>query len=74
MNEPLSPSAFQWLLTLLTGGLSVAWLVYDALNLLRARALDTTDAIVRDQRVGYVVGIVSGLLGVIGCLRFHDLL
>ena len=30
------------------------------------------DPLVRDRRFGYAMGIVIGLIGVVGCLRFHD--
>lgn len=69
--EIMSPTAFKWFLTLLTGGLAGAWLVYDAINLIRTRHLDRSDAVVRDRRFGYVMGIVIGVVGVVGCLRFH---
>jgi hypothetical protein len=73
MNELMSPTAFKWFLTFLTGGLAGAWLVYDSINLIRARKLDRSDAVVRDKHFGYVMGIVIALVGVIGTLRFHDI-
>lgn len=72
MNELMSPTAFKWFLTFLTGGLAGAWVIYDSINLVRTRKLDRSDAVVRDKHFGYVMGIVIGLVGVIGTLRFHD--
>lgn len=72
MNELVSPTAFKWFLTILTGGLAGAWLVYDTINLIRFRNLDRGDAVVRDRQFGYLMGIVIGVIGVLGCLRFHD--
>jgi len=72
MNEVMSPVAFKWLLTALTGVLASAWLVYDTINLIRTRNADRGDAVVRDKHFGYVIGILIGIVGVLGCLRFHD--
>jgi hypothetical protein len=72
MNELMSASAFKWFLTILTGGLAGAWFIYDSINLIRTRNLDRNDAVVRDKHFGYVMGILIGVVGVIGCLRFHD--
>jgi len=50
MNAAIvSQTAFEWFVTILTGGLAGGWLVYDVINLI-------------------------GLVGVVGCLRFHDVM
>jgi hypothetical protein len=72
MTELMSPTAFKWFLTILTGGLAGFWVFYDSYNLFRTRKLDRNDPIVRDRHFGYFIGIVIGVLGVLGCLRFHD--
>jgi hypothetical protein len=72
MNELMSPNAFRWFLTFLTGGLAGAWLIYDTINLIRTRKLDRTDPVVRDRHFGYVMGIIIGFVGVLGTLRYHD--
>jgi hypothetical protein len=72
MNDLMSPSAFKWFITFLTGGLAGTWLIYDSINLIRTRKLDRTDPVVRDKHFGYLMGIVIGAVGVIGCLRFHN--
>jgi ABC-type nickel/cobalt efflux system permease component RcnA len=72
MNDVMSPVAFKWLLTALTGVLATAWLIYDTRNLIVTRNADRTDAVVRDKHFGYVIGILIGIVGVLGCLRFHD--
>jgi len=71
MNELMSATAFKWFLTILTGGLAGAWFVYDSINLIRTRNLDRTDAVIRDRHFGYVMGIIIGVIGVLGCLKFH---
>ena len=72
MNELMSPIAFKWFLTILTGGLAGAWFFYDLYSLIRIRNADKSDPIVRDKIFGYLIGIAIGVVGVLGCLRFHD--
>lgn len=71
MNEIVSYNAFRWILTGLTGGLATTWLVYDTFNLIRIRRADRSDPTVADKRFGYLVGIVVGAIGIIGCLKYH---
>jgi hypothetical protein len=70
--ELMSPIAFKWFLTILTGGFAGLWFIYDSINLLRTRKLDRSDPVIRDRHFGYVIGILIGAIGVIGTLRFHD--
>lgn len=72
MNEIMSPDAFKWFLTILTGGLAGSWVIYDVINLIRIRHANKRDPLVRDKIFGYLMGIVIGVVGVYGCLRFHD--
>lgn len=74
MNEVMSPLAFKWFVTILTGSVAGTWFVYDAIKLLRLRSADHTDPTVRDKIFGYGMGIIIGGLGVLGCLRFHDVM
>jgi hypothetical protein len=74
MNEPMSPAAFKVFVTFLTGGLAGTWVIYDVINLIRTRKLDRGDAVVRDKHFGYVMGIVIGAVGVIGCLLFWNVI
>jgi hypothetical protein len=48
--------------------------VYDLISLIRARRADSGDPLIRDRRFGYVIGIAIGFIGVVGCLRFHDVM
>jgi uncharacterized membrane protein YedE/YeeE len=70
----LPDHVFRLLLSVLTGGFAAAWLVHDVLFLARLRSADRRDPLVRDQRFGYVIGIVIGAVGVFGTLRFNGLL
>lgn len=74
MTEPMSPTTFKWFLTFLTGGLAGAWFIYDLINLIRARRLDRSDPVVRDKHFGYVMGMVIGAVGVIGCLLYWNVI
>lgn len=67
----VSQTAFEWFVTAVTGGVAGAWVIYDARNLFVTRNDDRQDPIVRDKHFGYMMGIVIGLVGVFGCLRFH---
>jgi hypothetical protein len=71
-GELISVSAFVALISVLTGGVGGVWVLYEARNLARALRRDGRDPLVRDQRVGHLTGLIIGLLGVIGTLRFHD--
>ena len=71
MIQILSPNGFKWFLTLITGIVAVGWFVYDAISLARLR-IDTPNA--GDKRFGYLVGMTIGVIGVLGCLRFHGVI
>lgn len=70
----VSDNTFRWILTILTFGLAGAWLVYDSYSLIRSWNADRGDSVVRDKHFGYVVGIVIGIIGIVGCLRFHGVM
>jgi small-conductance mechanosensitive channel len=70
----LTDSQFAWFLTAAVGLVAAAWLVYDAINLVRLRGSDRADPAVRDKHFGYVVGMVIGVIGLVGVLRFHGVL
>jgi hypothetical protein len=70
----VSNEAFGWIVTALTGGLAGTWVVHDLLFLARLRGKDRRDPLVRDQAFGYVMGIVIGVIGVWGCMRFNGVI
>jgi len=74
MTEPMSATTFAWFLTALTGGLASTWFVHDAVALIRSRKHDRGDPVVRDKHFGYVIGMVIGVLGVVGSLKFQGVL
>lgn len=71
MNELMTASQFKWFLTILTGGLAGIWVLYDLRNLAKLRGQDVSDPIIADKRFGFVMGILIGVVGVVGVLRFH---
>ena len=71
MTELMSPLAFKWFLTLVTGLVAGTWFVWDFIKLVRLRG---NDPITGDKRFGYAMGMVIGAIGVIGCLLFHNVL
>jgi hypothetical protein len=73
-TELVSSSVFYGVVTVLTGGLAGTWVIYDSINLIRLRKADGRDPLVHDRRFGYVMGILIGIVGVVGCLRFHDVM
>ena len=68
MTQILSPNGFKWFLTLVTGIVAGVWFLWDALKLVRLKS-DAPNA--HDKRFGYLMGIVIGAIGVIGCLKFQ---
>ncbi|HET7502988.1 MAG TPA: hypothetical protein VFK02_18335 [Kofleriaceae bacterium] len=61
---------FRLVLSVVTGGVAGLWVIHDVVLLARLRAADRGDPLVADQRFGYVMGIVIGMIGVVGTLRF----
>ena len=68
--EPLSPSTFRWILTILTLAGSL-WALYDVVKLSKIRGKDRSDPLVRDQRFGYWIGMAIGAFGISGILHYH---
>lgn len=60
-----------WIVTIGTMALSSAWLVYDTRNLMRMRGADRKNPLVRDKLFGYVIGIITAIVGIVGVLRYH---
>jgi len=71
MNELMTATQFKWFLTILTGGLAGVWMLYDLRNLSKLRGQNKADPIVADKRFGFLIGILIGVVGVVGVLRFH---
>ena len=72
-SEIVSDSTFRWILTALTVAAAL-WVLYDIVKLRKTRGKDGTDPQVRDERFGYVIGIVIGVFALGGMLRYHGVL
>jgi hypothetical protein len=69
-----SDAVFRALLSIVTGGVAAAWIVHDAVLLLRLRGADRRDPLVADKWFGYLMGILIGTIGVVGTLRYNGVL
>jgi hypothetical protein len=74
VNELVSPAVFKAVVSILTGGLAGTWFVHDIIFLARLRNSDRKDPLVRDKMFGYSMGILIGVVGVVGTLRFNGVL
>jgi hypothetical protein len=70
----VSDGVFHLCLTAITGGVAAVWFVHDLVLIARLRGTDRRDPLVRDKRFGYAMGVVIGMIGVIGTLRFNGVL
>jgi hypothetical protein len=70
----VSPNAFNWTLTVLTGVFAGVWLLYDLRNLTKLRGADFSDPLVRDRRFGYLMGIGIAIIGLVGVLHFQGVI
>lgn len=73
-DQVFSAEGFKWFITVLVGGVAGLWALHDLRNLVKLRSADSRDPLVGDKRFGYIMGIIIGIGGVIGCLLFHDVL
>jgi hypothetical protein len=74
MNELVSDPVFRFLLSLIAGGVGGLWTIHDVVFLARLRGANRRDPLVRDQRFGYAMGIIIGMIGVVGTLRYNGVL
>ncbi len=64
----VSHTVFMWWCSIMIGGLSGIWCIYDAILLRRHLQADDDR---KDQIFGSVVGVAIGALGVIGVFALH---
>jgi hypothetical protein len=64
-------SIYVLIVTLLVGGVAASWVVVDIIRLRRALRENRRDPLVRDRIFGSIIGIVVGLFGVVGTVRYQ---
>ncbi|HEX2687728.1 MAG TPA: hypothetical protein VHN14_13975 [Kofleriaceae bacterium] len=69
-----SDQTFRILLSAITGVVAAGWTVHDIVLMVRLRGADRRDPLVADKWFGYTMGIVIGIIGVVGTLRFNGVL
>lgn len=70
----VSDHVFRLFLTSITGGVAAVWVIHDLVLIARLRGAGRGDPLVADKRFGYAMGIVIGMIGVIGTLRFNGVI
>lgn len=70
----MSDDAFRIALSLVTGGVAGLWAIHDFIFIARLRGRNWRDPLITDQLFGYVIGIIIGVVGVLGTLRFNDVI
>ncbi|MFT3698365.1 MAG: hypothetical protein QM831_34800 [Kofleriaceae bacterium] len=68
----MTANEFRWFLTIAIGAISVLWVLYDAVNLVRVLPADMTVPTNRDRRFGYAMGVVMGTIGVLGTAKYNN--
>jgi hypothetical protein len=69
----ISDPAFRAILSAVTGGVGAVWVIHDIVLLAKLRGV-RRGPLVGDKRFGYAMGIVIGMVGVVGTLRFNGVL
>lgn len=70
----VSETAFRWIVTGLVAGVGGTWGVIDGRRLWRLRNVPAGDPLLGDKRFGYGVGVAIGIIAVLGCLMFWDVI
>jgi hypothetical protein len=70
----VSDHAFRIFLSLATAGVGVVWTINELRLMSRLRGKDRADKRVGDQWFGYAIGILIGVIGIVGTLRFNGVL
>ena len=70
----ISDTAFRVWMTAMTAGVGGTWMIIDARRIWKLRDADPSDALANDKRFGYGVGVAIGVVAIIGCLMFWNVL
>ena len=69
----VSETVFRWMITGLTAGVGGTWGVIDGSRLWRLRNAGP-DPLLGDKRFGYGVGVAIGIVAILGCLMFWNVI
>ena len=69
----VSDTVFRMMITALTAGVGGTWGVIDARRLWRLRNAPPDPAL-GDKRFGYGVGVAIGIVAILGCLMFWNVI
>jgi hypothetical protein len=67
----VSHDTYMLVCALLTGLVAAYWIVIDTVRLRAAMREDRADAVTRDKLFGSSLGIVVGIIGVVGVLKYY---
>ena len=70
----VSDYVFRVFLTAMTGGVAGTWMVIDAIRWWKLRDATREDPLLNDKRFGYGVGMAVGVIGILGCLMFWNVI
>jgi hypothetical protein len=70
----VSDTVFRIYMCAIVGGVAAVWVIHDLVLIARLRGANRRDPLVADKRFGYAMGIVIGMIGIIGTLRFNGVL
>jgi hypothetical protein len=67
----VSATVFAWFCTIMTVGVSGAWVLVEIFRVRRLLRDDLSRPIVRDRLFGTLIGFAVGIIGVLGMVRYH---
>jgi NAD/NADP transhydrogenase beta subunit len=70
----LPDGVFRAFLSAITGVVAVLWAIHDVVLLARLRGANRRDPLVADKQFGYAIGVVIGVIGIVGTLRYNGVL
>ena len=70
----VSDHAFRVFITAMTGGVGGTWMIIDARRFWKLRDADRSDLLTNDKRFGYGMGVAIGIVAILGCLMFWNVI
>ncbi len=70
----VSDYVFRVFITAMTAGVGGTWMVIDARRCWQLRNADRSDLLTNDKRFGYGMGVAIGVVAILGCLMFWNVI